>query len=69
MFDKRIFHLFLENKYEPNMCILVNTIKITAPRNENNKNLKKDFNKTAHEALSKISFYSGALLHTIKYNR
>ena len=40
---KRIFHLFLENKYEPNMCILVNTNKITAPRNENNKNLERRF--------------------------
>ena len=33
------------------------------------KTSKEDFNKIVHEALSEISFYSGALLHTIKYNR
>ena len=33
------------------------------------KTSKDDFNKTVEESLSEISFYSGALLHTIKYNR
>ena len=33
------------------------------------KTSEEDFNETVQEPLSVISFYSGALLHTIKYNR